>query len=162
MFSFFHYATTCLPACLPALAYRFVSFFCFYTFSSSISCNTTLHIHPHLHTCLSVAQTGFPPLRPIRNTLLWPAVLPFGIPSFMPPSLTPFLNQVNFLLFTIPVNYGISPSPLLLHLPTGAPSSTPSFPLDTSKGCVSTSFCHSGSTLAESKVFFPYLFSPFS
>ena len=94
--------------------------------------------------------------------LLWPAVLAIGIPSFMPPALAPFLNQVNFLLFAIPVNYGISPWTLLVHLPLGAPFSTPSFPLDIPKGHVSTGFRHSGSTLPEPKIFFPYLFSPSS
>ena len=92
--------------------------------------------------------------------LLWPVVFAIGIPPFMPPALAPVLNQVNFLLFTIPVYHGISPSPLLVHVPTGAPSFTPSFPLDTPKGRVSTSFRHSGSTLAEPKIFFPYLFFP--
>ena len=94
--------------------------------------------------------------------LLWPVVFAIAILSFMPPALAPFLNQVNFLLFTIPVYYSISLSPLFVHLHPGAPSSAPSFPLDTSKARVSTRFRHSGSAFAEPKIFFPYLFSPSS
>ena len=58
---------TCLPSCTCFL-FRFSVSFLYFLFS--ISCNTTLHIHLHLRTWLSVAQTGYPPPRPIRNTLL--------------------------------------------------------------------------------------------
>ena len=56
---------TCLPSCTCFLFRSSVSLL---YFLFSISCNTTLHIHLHLRTCLSVAQTGYPPPRPIRNT----------------------------------------------------------------------------------------------
>ena len=67
---FFPYATTCLPACLPAVVFCFRFSVLFRYLPISISCNTTLHIYQLLRTCLSVAQTGYPLLGLIRNTLL--------------------------------------------------------------------------------------------
>ena len=65
---FFPYATTCLPACLPALVFCFRFSVLFRYLPISISCNTTLHIYQHLRTCLSVAQTGYPLLGLIRHS----------------------------------------------------------------------------------------------
>ena len=55
---------TCLPSCTCFL-FRFSVLF--HYLPISISCNTTLHIYQHLRTCLSVAQTGYLLLGPIRN-----------------------------------------------------------------------------------------------
>ena len=54
---------TCQPSCT---CFLFSVSFLYFPFS--ISCNTTLHTHLHLRTCLSVAQTGYPPPWPIHNT----------------------------------------------------------------------------------------------
>ena len=74
--SFLPYATTYLPALSPCscFLFRFSTLFLYPPFS--ISCNTILHTHLYSCTYLSVAQVGYPPLGPIRNTLLCHLPLP--------------------------------------------------------------------------------------
>ena len=74
--SFFLYATTCFPA-LPSCScflFRFSTLFLYLPFSTS--CSTILHTYLHSRTCLSIALAGYPPLGPIRNTLLRHLTLP--------------------------------------------------------------------------------------
>ena len=56
---------TSLPSCTCSV-FRFSVSFLYLPLS--ISSNTTLLIYQDLCTCLSVAQMGYPPLGPIRNT----------------------------------------------------------------------------------------------
>ena len=89
-----------------------------------------------------------------------PASRLFCLPS-VPPLVTPFFNEVDFLLFPILSLNHFLQSPLLTHLFPGAPASAPVFPLYAPEGhmvsCSSSFITHHSSsfiTLLCSSLFF--------
>ena len=78
-----------------------------------------------------------------------PASRLFCLPS-VPPLVTPFFNEVDFLLFPILSLNHFLQSPLLTHLFPGAPASAPVFPLYAPEGhivsCSSSFITHHSSS----------------